>query len=73
MKHRSAMGSALRYFRWYAPEKLERSAEELMRWYAEGKLKPLVSEIFPLEQSATAIRRLTERQALGKVVVQVAE
>ena len=73
VKHRSALGSALRYFRWHAPEKLARSAEELMRWYAEGKLKPLVSERYPLEESAKAIRRLTERQAHGKVVVVVAE
>lgn len=73
VKHRSALGSALRYFRWHAPEKLARSAEELMRWYAEGKLKPLVSERYPLEESAKAIRRLTERQAHGKVVVIVAE
>ncbi len=71
VKHRSAMGSALRYFRWYAPEKLEKSAAELMRWYGEGKLKPLVSETYPLEECAAAIRRLTERQALGKVVVTV--
>ncbi len=71
VKHRSAMGSALRYFRWYAPEKLEKSAAELMHWYGEGKLKPLVSETYPLEECAAAIRRLTERQALGKVVVTV--
>ena len=71
VKHRSAMGSALRYFRWYAPEKLEKSAAELMRWYGEGKLKPLVSETYPLEECTAAIRRLTERQALGKVVVTV--
>ena len=73
VKHRSAMGSALRYFRWHAPEKLEKSAEELMRWYDEGKLRPLVSETYSLAESATAIRRLTERQALGKVVVVVSE
>ena len=41
VKHRSALGSSLRYFRWHAPDKLRRSVEELLRWYGEGKLRPL--------------------------------
>ena len=69
VKHRSAMGSSLRYFRWYAPEKLQRSADELLGWYAEGKLKPMVTHDLPLEQGVDAIKLLTERKAHGRVLV----
>ncbi len=71
VKHRAALGSSLRYFRWHAPEKLRRSVDELMRWYGEGKLKPLVSQRLPLARSVEAIKLLTDRQAVGKIVVLV--
>ena len=69
VKHRSALGSSLRYFRWHAPEKLRTSVDALLRWYAEGKLRPCISHRLPLEKSVDAIRLLTDRQAYGKVVV----
>jgi NADPH:quinone reductase len=69
VKHRSALGSSLRYFRWHAPDKLRRSVEALMRWYGEGKLRPLVSHRLPLGRSVEAIKLLTGRQAHGKIVV----
>jgi NADPH2:quinone reductase len=69
VKHRAALGSSLRYFRWHAPDKLQRSVEELLRWYEEGKLRPLVTHRLPLERSVDAIRLLTDRKAHGKVVV----
>jgi NADPH2:quinone reductase len=73
VKHRAALGSSLRYFRWHAPDKLRRSVEELVRWYGEGKLRPLVTHRLPLERSVEAIRLLTDRKAHGKVVVVVEE
>lgn len=69
VKHRSALGSALRYFRWHAPDKLRRTVDELLAWYAEGKLKPRVTHRLPLEQTVDAIRLLTDRKAYGKIVV----
>jgi NADPH2:quinone reductase len=69
VKHRAALGSSLRYFRWHALDKLRRSVEELVQWYGEGKLRPLVTHRLPLEQSVEAIRLLTDRKAHGKVVV----
>jgi NADPH2:quinone reductase len=71
VKHRAALGSSLRYFRWHAPDKLIRSAAELLRWYGEGKLKPCITHRFPLEESVAALRLLTERQAYGKIVVEL--
>src|SRR5216117_592851 len=56
VKHRAALGSSLRYFRWHASDKLRRSVEELLGWYAKGTLKPLVTHRLPLERGAEAIR-----------------
>ncbi len=73
VKNRSAMGSSLRYFRWYQPEKLQTSAEELLALFEAGQLKPCVTHTLPLERSAEAIRLLTNRQAHGKVVVSIGQ
>jgi len=69
VKHRAALGSSLRYFRWHAPDKLRQSVDELLRWYAAGTLKPLVTHRVPLERTVEAIRLLTDRKAHGKIVV----
>ena len=71
VKHRAALGSSLRYFRWHAPDKLRRSVDELLRWHSEGKLKPCITRRFPLEDSVAALRLLTDRQAFGKIVVEL--
>lgn len=44
---------------------------QLGAWISAGRLSPLVSETFPLEEAGRAIRRLADRQAMGKVVVSV--
>jgi NADPH2:quinone reductase len=69
VKHRAALGSSLRYFRWHAPDKLRRSVDELLTWYDEGRLRPCITHRLPLEGSVEAIRLLTDRRAHGKVVV----
>jgi NADPH2:quinone reductase len=71
VKHRAALGSSLRYFRWHAPEKLQASVDELLRWYREGRLKPCITARLPLERSVEAIRLLTERRAHGKIVIEL--
>lgn len=69
VKNRAALGCSLRHYRFNAPDKLRRSVEALMAWYAAGKLRPHVSHRLPLERSVEAIHLLTDRKALGKVVV----
>jgi len=73
VKHRSALGSSLRYFRFHAPDKLQRSMAELLAWYGEGRLKPLISACYPLERAIEALQSLTERRAVGKVVIRVGD
>src|SRR5438445_1129569 len=69
VKHRAALGSSLRYFRWHAPDKLRRTVDELVGWYGEGKLRPCITHRLPLGKSVEAIRLLTDRKAHGKIVV----
>jgi NADPH2:quinone reductase len=43
----------------------------LFAWYREGRVRPHVGHRFPLAEGAAAIATLTDRAALGKVVVEV--
>ncbi len=45
--------------------------QQLFAWYAQGKLKPLVSQTFPLEETAAAINTLGACKAVGKLVIKV--
>ncbi|MSO77417.1 MAG: NADPH:quinone oxidoreductase family protein [Alphaproteobacteria bacterium] len=69
VKHRAALGSSLRYFRHNRPDQLKASVDELLVWYEAGKLRPLISAQFELARTVEAIRVLTERRVVGKVVV----
>lgn len=69
VKNRTAAGSSLRYFRWYAQDKLQQSMASLLSWYAAGKLRPLVTHQLPLDRGVEAIKLLTERRAHGRILV----
>jgi NADPH:quinone reductase len=71
VKNRSAVGSALRYFRWHRPDLLERSMQALAAAWAAGHLRPEISHRLPLERGVEALELLTGRKAFGKVVVEV--
>jgi len=73
VKHRSAVGSSLRYFRWHRPDLLKRSMADLATFYESGQLRPIISHRLPLEQGIEALALLTGRKAFGKVVVTVRE
>lgn len=44
---------------------------DLMRMWSEGRIRPRVSRTFPLERAGDAIRALSDRSAMGKIVVTV--
>ncbi len=46
--------------------------ERLFQWYREGKVTPHIGHRFDLRHAADAVRTLRERDALGKVVIEVA-
>lgn len=58
-------------FRRREPEVHDQNTEELFALYDEGKLKPLVSQIFPLDKYVDALNVFVNRQAVGKIVIQV--
>ncbi|MGH7019850.1 MAG: NADPH:quinone oxidoreductase family protein [Brevundimonas sp.] len=42
---------------------------ELMQLWSDGKIKPRVSQTYPLEEAHEAIKALSDRKAVGKIVV----
>ena len=53
------------------PEAFARNTQTLIDWAVAGKVKPHVSARFPLAKGPEAIRVLAERQALGKILVEL--
>jgi NADPH2:quinone reductase len=55
------------------PEMRAREHAELCVLAEQGRVRPHVSESYPLEQCAAALRRLADRQALGRIALRLAE
>jgi NADPH2:quinone reductase len=53
------------------PARFAASVAQLSKWYGEGRLKPHVSQTFPLEKAAEALKLMAARQVKGKVVLTV--
>ena len=53
------------------PEQHRQNIGRLVALYQGGAIRPLVSEHFPLDRGADAIRRLADRKAIGKLVVMI--
>ena len=53
------------------PELHEQNTKELFLLHKEGKLKPLVTQVFALEEYAEALNVFLNRRAMGKVVLRV--
>ncbi|MCB0027592.1 MAG: zinc-binding dehydrogenase, partial [Anaerolineales bacterium] len=47
------------------------SMRQLLDWYGDGKLQPHISQVLPLAQGGEALQILMDRQAQGKVVLQI--
>lgn len=71
VKHRSALGSSLRYFRNQRPDLLRRSVDELCGWHADGRVRPTVTAVYPLAEAPAAMQALVDRRVVGRVVVAV--
>ena len=54
------------------PQVQLQNARELWELFEAGKLKPVVGQVYPLEDGASALAALEGRQAKGKVVIRVA-
>ena len=51
------------------PELVHRAQQELFDFYESGKVKPLISEAWPLERAAEAMRKVSARGTTGKLVL----
>jgi len=58
-------------FRRREPEVHLQNTEDLFALYSAGKLKPLISQKFPLEKYVDALNVFVNRQAVGKIVIQI--
>jgi NADPH:quinone reductase-like Zn-dependent oxidoreductase len=55
------------------PQHNRDNVDQLFRWWQEGKITPKVTEIFPFEKGGDAIAKMGARQAIGKLVVKIAD
>jgi NADPH2:quinone reductase len=53
------------------PKGHQANLAELFELYRQGKIRPHVSNRYPLERAADAIKELSERRAKGKVVITI--
>jgi NADPH2:quinone reductase len=53
------------------PEMRRCEHSELCALAAQGRIRPHISEVYPLEQCAAALRSLADRQALGRIALRV--
>lgn len=50
------------------PEAHKQNTETLWQWFEEGKIKPVVTDVFPIEQYQEGYAAMMERRARGKVI-----
>src|SRR5439155_26499960 len=53
------------------PETHRANMADITRWCAEGKLSAHVHAAYPLEQTPDAIKALSDRKAMGKLIVRM--
>jgi NADPH2:quinone reductase len=69
LKQVSILGFDLRAYAAAQPVAAAAARDELLSMLAAGRLHPVVSRVFPLAQTAAALRHVADRQAIGKVVI----
>ena len=69
LKGASIMGVFWGEFARRDPKGNARNLQAMIDWMKEGRMKLLVSETYPLEGAAQALRDLEERKVTGKVVI----
>lgn len=73
VKNLSVMGLYWGGYLKFAPQTLTQSLRTLFDWYAEGSLRPHISHVLPFDRYPEGLELLRNRQATGKVVVQISD
>lgn len=71
VKNISVVGVYWGAYRAREPELFRDGFAELGRWWSEGRLKPHVSKVLPLADVPKAIAMLENRQATGRLVIDI--
>jgi NADPH2:quinone reductase len=71
LKNYSIVGVFIGPWKERFPDDAHRAAETLMAWVADGKLRPHVDRVLPLAHAAEAMRAVANRDARGRIVLQV--
>ena len=53
------------------PQEFKDGLDDLLALYLEGKIRPHISSTYPMEEAGEAILELSERRAIGKIVVTI--
>ena len=72
LKGITVRGMEIRTFMADHPADAARDLQELGQMFGDGRVRPYIGARFPLAETATALRYVAERKALGKVVIDVA-
>lgn len=72
LKGCTVMGVSTGEFIRREPKTANANAARLLEWVGDGRLRPAVSEIVALDQTPKVLRKLLDRQVMGKIVVAVA-
>ncbi|WP_317931980.1 NADPH:quinone oxidoreductase family protein [Halioxenophilus sp. WMMB6] len=73
LKGASAVGVFYGRFEKEEPAAARQNIAELCELYARERINPHIHGVYPLEQYAQALNTLKQRQALGKVIIKVAD
>jgi NADPH:quinone reductase len=71
LKDITIRGMEIRTFTADHPDDAERDMRELQQMFTKGLIRPHIGARFPLADTATALRHVAERKAIGKVVIDV--
>jgi len=69
LKNIEVSGLQVSDYRRRMPDQMEACFAELFALHDQGKLKPLPTKVYPLDQFATALREIKERQVRGRIVL----
>jgi NADPH2:quinone reductase len=69
LKSCSIVGVNHQHFFVTNPGQADEDMAELLQMYSDGKIKPVIDQVYSMDQAADALNRVGDRQAIGKVVV----
>lgn len=71
LKGITVRGMEIRTFTGDHPDEAARDMRELEQMFADGRVRPFIGARFSLAETATALRYVADRKAIGKVVIDV--